>query len=951
MPKQVLISLAITLALGSNLALGQDLAAARPMPDQQAPRLEQGSKGAQILPTGQRVDPWAIPGGQFWDAIRLKDGPAPIDARGLLRALSSPDGQTLFLLTSGFKLNADAAGKLSPADSRQSILVVNIHSPAHPRIEQVIPITNSFVGMALASDGSTLYVGGGVDDKVQVFRKSSANGSWAAAGAPIPLGHQSGLGIDVKPLTAGIQLSRNGQGLLVTNLYNDSLSYVDLAQRRVAWELDLRPGPSEGKTGQPGGESPFDVTQDEDGRIYVSSLRDREIVVVEIQDQHPRVRTRIPTPGNPNRLLYDPKRHSLYVAMDNRDGVGIIDTRTLQYRKTLPVLAKQTDPHVNWGWSTNALAMDPSGQFLFATLGAMNAVAVWDLREQHPTSRGLLPTAWSPQDLVVGNQGTLWVVNNKSNTPGHTGYCSGYIHGCIADSPVTPRPNQYILQLSLSGLQEIPLQALQDLGSTTQAVLANNQMDPIRPEDRQIMDFLRQRIRHVIYIVKENRSYDQVLGDLPQGNGDPSLTEFPRSTTPNQHRLAEQFVLLDHFLDTGEVSGDGWAWSTAARELDITSKILPNNYGRGGGSYDWEGTSRNVNVGLQGAARRQANPNTPEDPNLLPGTANWAAPDSSEGRYQQGYLWSAALRAGKSLRNYGFFVDLQRYDAKENPIPLARFPHREKVRQAYAANPELAPYTDPYFRGFDNAYPDYYRYLEWEREFRGYVQQKRLPELTLLRFMHDHTGSFKEAMDGINTPELQVADNDYAVGLVAEQLAHSPFAHDTLIFVVEDDAQDGPDHLNAHRSTAYIIGPYVKQHAVVSTPYNTLNLLRTMEMILGLPPLSGLDAAQRPMSEVFDPSQQHWDFRACPSALLLPSALSQHFSPAQRSCGKIATVAQPRHDAQYWAEKTKGMDFHVEDHIDTQKYNRILWEGIMGTPYPEHLHLESAGAIDTPDHD
>jgi len=281
--------------------------------------------------------------------------------------------------------------------------------------------------------------------------------------------------------------------------------------------------------------------------------------------------------------------------------------------------------------------------------------------------------------------------------------------------------------------------------------------------------------------------------------------------------------------------------------------------------YDYEGANRLVNIGIAAPGDRlQANPITPQDPNLLPGTADVAAPDSSEGDVGAGYLWDGALRAGLTVRNYGFYLDLVRYqlpaplDILNIPAPVN--PFAAGVVQAYPAKAALGPYTDPYFRGFDNTYPDFFRYQEWAREFDQFVANGNLPSLSLVRFMHDHTGNFDTARFGVNTPEAQVADNDYAVGLLLEHLAASPYADSTLVFVIEDDAQDGPDHVDAHRSTAYIAGPFVKQGAVVSTRYNTVNFVRTIKDVLGIDAFGINDGTAEPMADVFDLTQTDWDF-------------------------------------------------------------------------------------------
>jgi DNA-binding beta-propeller fold protein YncE len=255
---------------------------------------------------------------------------------------------------------------------------------------------------------------------------------------------------------------------------------------------------------------------------------------------------------------------------------------------------------------------------------------------------------------------------------------------------------------------------------------------------------------------------------------------------------------------------------------------------------------------------------------------------------------------------------------------------------AYAANPSLAPHTDPYFRGFDNQYPDFYRFREWEREFSEYERRGDLPQLELVRFMHDHLGDFATAVDEVNTPERQVADNDYAVGLLVERVAHSRYAGDTLIFIVEDDAQDGPDHVDAHRSVAFIAGPCVRRAAVVSQRYTTVDLLRTIELVLGLRPLNLHDAAARPMVDAFDPAAAQWSYSA-----LVPQALRETLLPLPPAVPGAAgappqACAGDRHSAAYWAGRTMDMDFSVEDRVDAARLNRILWSGQRGAvSYPE----------------
>ncbi|RFS65729.1 phosphoesterase, partial [Burkholderia pseudomallei] len=564
-----------------------------------------------------------------------------------------------------------------------------------------------------------------------------------------------------------------------------------------------------------------------------------------------------------------------------------------------------------------------------------------------PAVTGLIPTGWYPSDVALGATNAMYVVYTK-NMPGpNPGNCkdSGRTVPCpVKNTPVKLVENQYIEQLSKGGLMWMPAPGSKTLDLLTTQVANNNSFNAaLTPNDIATMAALRKKIKHVIYIVKENRTYDQILGDIGRGNSDPSLAEFPDATTPSMHALAKTFVTLDNFYDSGDVSGDGWPWSTGARESDAGAKMLPVNYansparaGARGGSYDWEGANRNVNVGLTGAQRAAANPSLPSDPDLLPGNADVSAPDGPSDAVQQGYIWNAALRAGLTVRNYGFFADLARYSGP-GAIAPDRTPFVDHAVQTYATSPALVDRTDPYFRGYDNAYPDFYRELEWEREFNGFVANGQMPSLTLLRLPHDHTGSYSSALDGVNTPEIQMADNDYAVGRVAQAVANSPYAADTLIFVVEDDAQDGPDHVDAHRSTAFVIGPYVKQNAVVSTHYTTVNMIRTITEVLGLDHLGLFDATQGPMTDVFDLNQSKWSFKAVASGLLANTQLPV-------PSGDIKTAAfKPTHGMRYWALATRGMDFSVEDRLDAVAYNKLLWKGLMsGRAYPVRVGERAA---------
>jgi hypothetical protein len=316
---------------------------------------------------------------------------------------------------------------------------------------------------------------------------------------------------------------------------------------------------------------------------------------------------------------------------------------------------------------------------------------------------------------------------------------------------------------------------------------------------------------------------------------------------------------------------------------------------------------------------------------LLPGTADVAGTDSPFG-VQKGHIFDAVLQAGLTVRNYGFQVNNigPTTDSKGNPIENAG---EAGIVQVAELNPTLVPFTDVYFRGFDQTYSDQWTVNEWMREFQGYIANKNLPSLETVRLSHDHTGSFTTALAGVNTPDTQEADNDLAVGRLVEAVAHSPYADNTLIIVTEDDSQDGPDHVDSHRAPAYAVGPYVKRHAVVSTRYNQVSVLRTIEDILRTPHINLNTAYQPPMSDLFDiTSNGKWSYNAVASTILKTTTLAMASSGVQYAEGPNIL---PRHDAAYWGKVTRGFDFSVEDRVPEGMMNKVFWNGLMGgRPYP-----------------
>ena len=559
---------------------------------------------------------------------------------------------------------------------------------------------------------------------------------------------------------------------------------------------------------------------------------------------------------------------------------------------------------------------------------------------------GLIPTAWYPTAVSLSrDQSTLYVVNGKSLPGANPKACidTAYVNGNTAECTSA---NQYIYQIMHASLASVPVPSASELATLTAQVARNNNFPPAGAASStgQIMSYLHGKIHHVIYVVKENKTYDQVLGDLEKGNGDPALVVFPEYLTPNHHQLARQFVTLDNTYCSGEVSGDGWNWSAAARLTHSEQKTIQMDYSSRANIYDYDGTNRNINVGYGSVAERQAaNPETPDDPDLLAGRRDVDAHDGPGGQAGTGYLWDAALRARLTVRNYGFeYIDETRYfldPSDPDLIPPMRSPFQEKVIVSRATKPSLMPNTDPYYFDWDMDIPDYWLFKEWEREFDSYVKHHNLPNLELVALPHDHFGNLgsNTVLDGVNTIETQISDNDYALALLVQKVAQSEYRDDTLIFVIEDDAQDGPDHVDAHRTIAYVIGPYVRQGAVVSTHYSTVNMLRTIEDILGMQPMGLNDGLQAPMSDVFTRELKKWDYTPIvPEALYSTTLpLPRKNSTNQLPAAKLRNPS-PIHDAAYWAGVMRGFDFRRPDHLDTMRFNRAVWVGLKGegVPYP-----------------
>lgn len=895
-----------------------------------------GSAAQITLPTGQRLTPLAAPGAKFQPLV-TRTGPDPSTiADGAAAAVTSPDRSEMLMMTSGYNRFNGTDGKIVDAQSVQYIFRYAI-TRVGSRLLHTLTVPNSFGGIAWLHDGRGFVVGGGVDDNVHLF--SRGPGGFAELGKPIALGHAAGNGADIKPQAAGIAVSPAGSRAIVANYYNDSVSLLDLERKVVLAELDLRPGKIDAaESGVPGGEYPLGIIWTDANQAWVSAPRDRQLVQLAVSNTGMKVAARVATLGEPTALLADGAKRRLYATQDNADRLAVVDLATgrllsqprLGLSEAMPTAASRK------GTNPNALALLPDHRLL-VTLGGINAVAVVapERDGKNAAVQGLVPTGWYPSAVAVSRDGSRVFVANRKSPPGPNPQgCAPALAIYRGQPSACGSANQYIFQLEKAGLLQFPMPSPTALVGTTMQVAQNIGLGvgKARVDAEAKMALVRAHIKHVIFIVKENRTYDQVLGDLEVGNGDPHLAILGARFSPNHHQLARQFVTLDNFYDSGEQSSTGWTWTTAGRTTDLLEKTAPVNYARRGLAYDSEEADRFIYTQQSPAERHATNPKLSLDPDLLPGSALATAPDGpGDDEDNQGYLWDAAIKAGLSVRNYGF-SDASIYDAgTPGAVPLVREPAKTGTRIYTPGDKLLASRSDPFFRGFDQKMPDYWRVLEWQREFDAADAAGKVPALTLLRLSHDHFGDFKQAIDGVDTVETQMADNDYAVGLVVERIANSRVRGATLIFIIEDDAQNGADHVDARRSVAFVVGPTVKQKTLISTHYTTVSLLRTIEVVLGLRPLGLNDSLAMPMAELFDPTSSDWNYRARAADVLRSTKLP---IPADRFTPSVASADCGVRDAQWWAAAMDGEDFRSEDHLDSIRFNTALWEGLGSGPEP-----------------
>ncbi|HEV2291149.1 MAG TPA: bifunctional YncE family protein/alkaline phosphatase family protein, partial [Gemmatimonadales bacterium] len=715
------------------------------------------------------------------------------------------------------------------------------------KVTQTLPQVAAFIGLAFSPDGRSLYASGGNLDLVYRY---AWTGDSAVLADSIVLGSRAKDG-NATHYPAGLAFSPDGRSLYVAEDLADSLAVVDVPTGQVVQRIGLD-------------RYPYGVAVTPDGTVFVSCWNADSVTVLRPTPDHRLgVAGKVAAGRHASALVLDRAGTRLFAASGSTDRVTVIDAKALRVVAVL----RDTVPHgVREGATPNALALSPDGTRLYAAEGDANAVAVFGLSRAtadvatatgNDALAGRIPTAWYPVSLAVAGD-TLLVASGKGlgTAPDPGGPRPGIAR--VKRGPGADR--QYTLSQLDGALSIVPLGAA-PLASLTRRVYAANGWSDRAGRHRY------PPFRHVIYILRENRTYDQVLGDLPRADGDPSLVFFGRDVTPNAHALAERFGVFDRFFVNAEVSGDGHNWSMAAYATDYTQKTVPVNYaGHGGRSYDFEGTNRD---------------SLPKD--------DVAAP-------AQGFLWNLAERAGVSFRDFGERVADEQRDGKKVYVGTEKF---------------LAAHTDPAYPGFDLAIPDQHRADLWLAQFEQWILADSMPALQTILLPRDHTAG---GSAGSNTPRAMVADNDLALGRIVEAVSRSPFWRSTLIVVLEDDAQDGPDHVDSHRSPLLLISAW-NRPGVYHRFTNTTDAIRTIEDVLGLGHLSQFDDFGRPITDVWAGKPDLRPYAAIPARIDLDERNPAHTRAARES---------------------RRLDLSDADRADEELFNHILWRMIKGdaVPYP-----------------
>ena len=720
---------------------------------------------------------------------------------------------------------------LAVTNNGQSVQTLQLIDVANKKVLDNVVIPKSWLGLHFSANEKYLYASGGNDNWIL---KYAINNNKLVLQDSIMLGKKW----PVRISPAGIALNDATQTMYVVTKENNSLYTINLKTKHPD-SLKL------------GAEAYTCLLSPDKKELYISLWGGDKILIYNTLQK--KLTDSIAVGDNPNDICITKNGNYLFVANANDNSVSVIDIKN---RKVTETLNAALYPNAPAGSTTNSVALSSDEKTLYIANADNNCLAVFDVSKPGSSqSKGFIPVGWYPTCVrVVGN--TVFVANGKgftslpnpnydpldTSTAAAAAYQKGTLH------------NEYIGGLFTGTLSYFPAPAPLQLSQYSKEVYQNTPYnkekethaagEPGNPIPMKVGDT--SPIKYVFYIIKENRTYDQVLGDMKEGNGDSSLCLFGEKITPNLHALAREFVLLDNFYVNAEVSADGHNWSMGGYADDYLEKTWPTSYGGRGGTYDGEGNREIANN-------------------------------------KDGFIWNDAARSGVSYRTYGEFAD----DYKPN-IPV------------------LKGHVSTRFTGWNLRVRDTTRFFQWKKDFDSLIAASALPRFNSLRFPNDHTS-------GLNknswTPFAYAADNDWAVGMFIDYLSKSPVWKESAVFIVEDDAQDGPDHIDAHRSTAYVAGGFVKRHYIDHTMYSTTSVLHTMELILGMPPMSQYDAAAEPMWRCFTST---------------PDLTPYNAKPLQVDINKRNTVENA------WQRKSEQFDFSGEDRIPDRAFTEVIWKAVKG---------------------
>ncbi len=805
-------------------------ACSAPTVSQQLTRENPLTSDATRLPTGVHLDP---------AGISMPVGPMP------LTIAVAPGGNRVALLLNGW--------------SRTGVQIVDWKNH---RTTQTIELPAAFLGLAFSPDGKWLCASGGNTDLVYRFRWS---GDSAVLVDSIVLAERVPRRNGVR-YPAQLAFSPNGARLYVTENLADSVAVIDMGSATITQRLAA-------------GLYPYGIVVRNDGVVYASAWGGNSVAVFKPAGDSLVADGWIVAGRHPSALLLNRSGTRLFAASSTTDQIAVIDTRT---RQTITVLHDPPPAGPDEGSTPNALVLSRDEQRLFVAEADANAVAVFDLglaaSDGASSDRtaagkdqllGRVPTGWYPAALAMVDS-TLVVANGKGKGT-HANIDGPGPRVSLINQASGKNGTLGQLTGTLTFIDAATLTASTLMAMTTRVVRANGWADAARANRFPPFE-------HVIYVIRENRTYDQVLGDVQVADGDTSLVYFGRDVTPNAHALAERYGVFDRFFVNAEVSADGHNWTTAAYATDYVEKTVQPNYSSRGRTYDYEGTNRG------------------------------AIPDDDVNAPASGYLWDLAVQRGVSLRNYGEFV-------VPDPASKGRTPWYIATKKS------LAPSTNTTFPNFNLDIPDQHRADVWIAELATYVQSGKMPSLEIVRLPNDHTSG---GSAGKPTPRAAAADNDLALGRMIAALSRTAFWKSTVVFVLEDDAQNGPDHVDSHRSPLLVLSPYNRPGAYHRFT-NTTDVLRTIEGMLDLGSMSHFDYFGRPLTNVWAS-----DADTRPYDVLTPRvSLDEKNSRASRG-----------------ALESMRLSLDNEDESDDDDFSRILWHVVKGYdrayPGPTRMSLLEA---------